>query len=112
VLPAERIRAVETGGCPHTAIRDDISANLEAIDELERSLPPLDLILVESGGDNLTAAPGNLKLGPSWATDHGSVASGVPGRAWAWRSAGQMASASSLNAVARRSGGGASVASS
>jgi urease accessory protein len=55
VLPAERVRAVETGACPHTAIRDDISANLEAIDELEESLPPLDLILVESGGDNLTA---------------------------------------------------------
>lgn len=55
VLPAERVRAVETGACPHTAIRDDISANLEAIEELEESLPRLDLILVESGGDNLTA---------------------------------------------------------
>ena len=55
VLPPERVRAVETGCCPHTAIRDDISANLEAIEELEESLPPLDLILVESGGDNLTA---------------------------------------------------------
>jgi urease accessory protein len=55
VLPAERIRAVETGCCPHTAIRDDISANLDAIAELEATLPPLDLVLVESGGDNLTA---------------------------------------------------------
>jgi urease accessory protein len=55
VLPPERVRAVETGCCPHTAIRDDISANLEAIEDLEDSLPPLDLILVESGGDNLTA---------------------------------------------------------
>ncbi|MFI0349318.1 urease accessory protein UreG [Actinomadura sp. 9N407] len=55
VLPAERVRAVETGCCPHTAIRDDISANLEAVEDLERRLPPLDLILVESGGDNLTA---------------------------------------------------------
>ena len=55
VLPPERVRAVETGCCPHTAIRDDISANLETIEELEESLPPLDLILVESGGDNLTA---------------------------------------------------------
>jgi len=55
VLPAERIRAVETGCCPHTAIRDDISANLDAIEELESSLGPLDVILVESGGDNLTA---------------------------------------------------------
>jgi urease accessory protein len=55
VLPAERIRAVETGCCPHTAIRDDISANLDAVEDLETRLGPLDLILVESGGDNLTA---------------------------------------------------------
>lgn len=55
VLPADRVRAVETGACPHTAIRDDISGNLEAIEELESALPPLDLVLIESGGDNLTA---------------------------------------------------------
>ncbi|MDX3073888.1 urease accessory protein UreG [Streptomyces sp. MI02-7b] len=55
VLPPERITAVETGACPHTAIRDDISANLEAVEELEERLGPLDLVLVESGGDNLTA---------------------------------------------------------
>ncbi|WP_335984191.1 urease accessory protein UreG [Streptomyces sp. CA2R106] len=55
VLPPERISAVETGACPHTAIRDDISANLEAVEELEDRLGPLDLVLVESGGDNLTA---------------------------------------------------------
>ncbi|WP_086564769.1 urease accessory protein UreG [Streptomyces africanus] len=55
VLPPERITAVETGACPHTAIRDDISANLEAVEDLEDRLGPLDLILVESGGDNLTA---------------------------------------------------------
>jgi urease accessory protein len=55
VLPAEHIRAVETGCCPHTAIRDDISANLDAIEDLETTLGPLDLVLVESGGDNLTA---------------------------------------------------------
>ncbi|BAL91480.1 putative urease accessory protein [Actinoplanes missouriensis 431] len=55
VLPAERIRAVETGCCPHTAIRDDISANLDAVEDLEEKLGPLDLVLVESGGDNLTA---------------------------------------------------------
>jgi urease accessory protein len=55
VLPPERIQAVETGACPHTAIRDDISANLEAVEDLEDSVGPLDLILVESGGDNLTA---------------------------------------------------------
>ena len=55
VLPPERVRAVETGCCPHTAIRDDISSNLETLEELEESLPPLDLLLIESGGDNLTA---------------------------------------------------------
>ena len=55
VLPEERVRAVETGCCPHTAIRDDISANLDAVEDLEASLGPLDLVLVESGGDNLTA---------------------------------------------------------
>ncbi|MEV6963375.1 urease accessory protein UreG [Streptomyces sp. NPDC051207] len=55
VLPPERITAVETGACPHTAIRDDISANLEAVEQLEEALHPLDLVLVESGGDNLTA---------------------------------------------------------
>ena len=55
VLSDERITAVQTGGCPHTAIRDDITANLDAIDDLVEANPPLDLILVESGGDNLTA---------------------------------------------------------
>jgi urease accessory protein len=56
VLPVERIVAVQTGCCPHTAIRDDISANLEAVEELERSAGPLHVVFVESGGDNLTAA--------------------------------------------------------
>lgn len=55
VLAAERIRAVETGACPHTAIRDDITANLLAVEDLERDFTPVDLVLVESGGDNLTA---------------------------------------------------------
>lgn len=55
VLDPSRIVAVETGCCPHTAIRDDITANLDAIDQLVAALPPLDLVLVESGGDNLTA---------------------------------------------------------
>jgi urease accessory protein len=55
VLPPERITAVETGCCPHTAIRDDISANLEAVEDLEAETGPLDLVLIESGGDNLTA---------------------------------------------------------
>ena len=55
VLPDERITAVRTGCCPHTAIRDDITANLDAIDDLISANPPLDLVLVESGGDNLTA---------------------------------------------------------
>lgn len=55
VLPAERIRAVETGACPHTAIRDDVTMNLIAVEDLERDFAPLDIVLVESGGDNLTA---------------------------------------------------------
>jgi urease accessory protein len=55
VLAADRIRAVQTGACPHTAIRDDISANLDAVERLEADFPDLDLIIVESGGDNLTA---------------------------------------------------------
>jgi urease accessory protein len=55
VLDPDRITAVQTGCCPHTAIRDDISANLAAVEELEERLGPLDLVLVESGGDNLTA---------------------------------------------------------
>src|SRR5215813_6365686 len=56
VLPAERVRGVETGACPHSAIREDASMNLQAIGELEDLLPGLDLIFVESGGDNLSAA--------------------------------------------------------
>lgn len=56
VLPGERIRGVETGGCPHAAIRDDASMNLEAVLDLQTQLPDLDLILVESGGNNLAAA--------------------------------------------------------
>jgi urease accessory protein len=55
VLPHERISAVRTGACPHTAIRDDVSANLEAVAQLEAATGPLDVVLVESGGDNLTA---------------------------------------------------------
>jgi urease accessory protein len=55
VLPLDRIAAVETGCCPHTAIRDDIAANLDAVDTLEAAHEPVDLTLVESGGDNLTA---------------------------------------------------------
>jgi urease accessory protein len=53
-LPAERIRAVETGGCPHTAIREDISANLLALEELQRKFKP-QILFIESGGDNLAA---------------------------------------------------------
>ncbi|TDO51114.1 urease accessory protein [Kribbella sp. VKM Ac-2571] len=55
VLDPERIRAVETGACPHTAIRDDVTPNLIAVEDLERDFAPLDVVLVESGGDNLTA---------------------------------------------------------
>jgi urease accessory protein len=54
-LPRERIRGVETGGCPHTAIREDASINLAAVAEMNRLFPLLDLILIESGGDNLAA---------------------------------------------------------
>lgn len=55
-LPAGRVRGVETGGCPHAAIREDASMNLEAIADLERSYPGVELIFVESGGDNLAAS--------------------------------------------------------
>src|ERR1700692_1212944 len=55
-LPADRVLGVETGGCPHSAIREDASMNLEAIDQLERAHPGLELVFVESGGDNLAAA--------------------------------------------------------
>jgi len=54
-LPEERIMGVETGGCPHTAIREDCSINLAAVDEMIRRFPKLDLVLIESGGDNLAA---------------------------------------------------------
>ena len=54
-LPADRIRGVETGGCPHTAIREDASINLAAVAEMNRLFPSLDLVLIESGGDNLAA---------------------------------------------------------
>jgi urease accessory protein len=54
-LPLERIRGVETGGCPHTAIREDASINLAAVADLTESIPDLDVILIESGGDNLSA---------------------------------------------------------
>jgi urease accessory protein len=54
-LPAERIMGVETGGCPHTAIREDASMNLAAIDEMNRKFPHADLCFIESGGDNLAA---------------------------------------------------------
>ncbi|MCH1569375.1 MAG: urease accessory protein UreG [Alphaproteobacteria bacterium] len=54
-LPMERIRGVETGGCPHTAIREDASVNLAAIDDLRADIPDLDVVLIEAGGDNLAA---------------------------------------------------------
>lgn len=55
VLPLERITGVQTGGCPHTAIRDDASANLSAVGNFQRQFPGLELVIIESGGDNLTA---------------------------------------------------------
>ncbi|EFK57621.1 urease accessory protein UreG [Sphingobacterium spiritivorum] len=54
-LPAERISGVETGGCPHTAIREDASMNIEAVEELVQRFPDTEIVFVESGGDNLTA---------------------------------------------------------
>jgi urease accessory protein len=54
-LPEERIMGVETGGCPHTAIREDASINIAAVDEMTRRFPDLDVIFIESGGDNLAA---------------------------------------------------------
>src|SRR5919198_3790816 len=56
VLPPDRVRGVETGGCPHAAVRDDVAVNVAAIDELVRRHPGLQLVLVESGGDNLAAS--------------------------------------------------------
>ena len=55
VMPRERIMGVETGGCPHTAIREDASMNLEAVDELISKFPDIELMFIESGGDNLSA---------------------------------------------------------
>ena len=55
LLPAERIIGVETGGCPHTAIREDASMNLEAVDEMAARFPDVEIIFIESGGDNLSA---------------------------------------------------------
>ena len=55
VLPIERIKGVETGGCPHTAIREDASINLLAVEEMKQKFPDLQLLLIESGGDNLAA---------------------------------------------------------
>lgn len=54
-LPPERIMGVETGGCPHTAIREDCSMNLEAVEEMEQRFPDVEIIFIESGGDNLSA---------------------------------------------------------
>ena len=55
IMPKERIIGVETGGCPHTAIREDASMNLEAVDEISNRYPEIELVLIESGGDNLSA---------------------------------------------------------
>ena len=55
LLPAERITGVETGGCPHTAIREDASMNLDAVEEMVNRLPDIEIIFIESGGDNLSA---------------------------------------------------------
>ena len=59
-LPAERILGVETGGCPHTAIREDASINLEAVDRMLQRYPDADVVFIESGGDNLAATPSHF----------------------------------------------------
>ena len=55
ILDPERIRGVETGGCPHTAIREDVSMNMEAVEELAATFPDTEIVFIESGGDNLAA---------------------------------------------------------
>ncbi|QFS83647.1 Urease accessory protein UreG [Roseivivax sp. THAF40] len=55
ILPADRVIGVETGGCPHTAIREDASINLAAVDEMQKRHPDVEIVLIESGGDNLSA---------------------------------------------------------
>jgi len=55
VLPQERVMGVETGGCPHTAIREDASLNLEAVNEMKQKFPDIEMLIIESGGDNLSA---------------------------------------------------------
>lgn len=79
VLPEERIRTVETGSCPHTAIRDDVTMNLMAVEDMERDFGSLDIVLLESGGDDLTAtfSPA-LVDAPLFVLD---VAGGTQGRA-------------------------------
>ena len=62
VLPVERIIGVETGGCPHTAIREDASMNLEAVDEMMERFPDIQLLFIESGGDNLSATFRSLSM--------------------------------------------------
>lgn len=92
VLPEERIRAVETGACPHTAIRDDVTMNLLAVEDLERDFDPLDIVLVESGGDNLTAtfAPRSwtrscsCSTSPAAATWRARAAPGSAARTCSW----------------------------
>ena len=63
VLPQDRMMGVETGGCPHTAIREDASINLAAVAEMRKRHPELDVVLIESGGDNLSAT-----FSPNWPT--------------------------------------------
>ena len=68
VLDDDRIVGIETGGCPHTAIREDASMNMAAVEELEKKYPNLDLLFIESGGDNLAATFSRLLNLRNWGT--------------------------------------------
>ncbi|MDZ7599691.1 MAG: GTP-binding protein [Desulfobacterales bacterium] len=85
VLPLDRIRGVETGGCPHTAIREDASINLAAVADLRAVHPDLDLILIESGGDNLAATfiRQSLPISRSDSLIDTGLRAGHPPKAWA-----------------------------
>ena len=74
-LDADRIVGVETGGCPHTAIREDASINLAAVSDIVRKWPALEIVFVESGGDNLAAT-----FSPSWLTSRSMSSTSRPGR--------------------------------
>ena len=99
-LPAERIMGVETGGCPHTAIREDASINLEAVDRMLSRFPDADIVFIESGGDNLAATFSPELCGPTiYVID---VAGGEKSRARAVRALRSRICSSSTRPTSRR----------